>query len=130
MFVRKLVHTLCGVVLLGVLATSAAGAIMDVRRTTYFTFSGTVQMPGVALPAGTYIFEVANPDGGSDLVRVLSRDRKKAYLLQFTHFVERPLRGKLDAALTLGETSAGIPPKVTAWYPQSETRGRAFIYNR
>lgn len=130
MLVRKIVHTLCGVVLFGVFAASTTGAFMDVRRTTYFTFSGTVQMPGVALPAGTYIFEVANPDGGGDLVRVLSRDRKKAYLMQFTHFVERPSRGKLDATITLGEASAGVPPKVTAWYPQSEVRGRAFIYNR
>ena len=130
MLVRKIVHTLCGVVLFGVLAASTTGAITDHRRTTYFTFSGTVQMPGVALPAGTYIFEVANPDGGGDIVRVLSRDRKKAYLMQFTYFVERPSRGKLDATITLGETSAGVPPKVTAWYPQSETRGRQFIYNR
>ena len=128
MLVRKIVHTLCGVVLLGVFAASTTGAFVDVRRTTYFTLSGTVQLPGVALPAGTYIFEVANPDGGGDIVRVLSRDRKKSYLMQFTHFVERPSRGKLDATITLGETSAGVPPKVTAWYPQSEVRGRAFIY--
>ncbi len=60
--VRKIVHTLCGVVLLGVLATSAIGA-MTASRTTYFTFSGTVQMPGVVLPAGTYVFEVVNPNG-------------------------------------------------------------------
>ena len=70
MLVRRIVHTLCGVVLLGVLATSASGAMMDTRRTTHFTFSGTVQLPGVTLPAGTYTFEVANPDGGSDIVRV------------------------------------------------------------
>jgi len=130
MLARKIVHTLCGVVLFGVLAASTTGAMMDIRRTTYFTFSGPVQIPGVALPAGTYIFEVANPDGGADIVRVLSRDRKKSYLMQFTHSVERPSRGNLDATITLGETSAGVPPKVTAWYPQSETRGRAFIYNR
>ena len=69
MLARKIVHTLCGVVLLGVLATSATGA-MTASRTTYFTFSGAVEMPqGVSLAAGTYIFEVANPDGGSDVVQ-------------------------------------------------------------
>src|SRR6187397_2757746 len=56
MFARKIVHALCGVMLLGVLATSATSAMIDLRRTTYFTFSGAVQLPGVALPAGTYIF--------------------------------------------------------------------------
>ena len=94
MLVRKIVHTLCGVVLLGVLATSATGAMMDTRRTTYFTFSGTVQLPGVTLPAGTYVFEVVNPDSGSDVVSVMSRDRKKVYLMRFTRFVYRPQQGQ------------------------------------
>jgi hypothetical protein len=128
MFVRRIVHTLSAVVLLGALATSASGAMIDSRRTTYFTFSGSVQMPGVVLPAGTYVFEVANPEGQSDIVRVLSRDRKTLYLMRFTRFVHRPSSGNLKATVSLGETPAGTPPPVTVWYPQSETRGRQFIY--
>ena len=127
MFVRKIVHTLCGVVLLGVLATSATGA-MDLHSTTYFTFSKAVQMPGVTLPAGTYVFEVLNPNAGGDVVIVRSRDRKQVFLLRLTRAVYRPQRRNLDSSIVLGETSAGNPPTVKAWYPQSETRGREFIY--
>src|SRR5262245_1759774 len=113
---RKVIPTLCGVIFLVVLATSMIGA-MDARHTTYFTFSRAVEMPrGVALPAGGYIFEVVNPDTGSDVVRVLSRDRKKTFVMGFTHFVDRPSGGKLDATIKLGETAAGAPPKVKAWY--------------
>ena len=130
MLVRRIVPTLCGAVLLGVLAMSSTGAAMDTRRTTHFTFSGPVQLPGVTLPAGTYTFEVANPDSGSDVVTVKSRDRKKVYLMQFTRSVYRESTGKLDATIALGESSAGNPPPVKAWYPQFETRGREFIYNR
>ena len=128
MLARKIVHTLCGLVLLGLLATSTTGAFENASRTTYFTFSGTVQMPGVALAAGTYIFEVANPDGDSNVVRVLSRDRKKTFLMGLTRGVDRPSKGTLDATITLGETAVGAPPKVKAWYPESETHGREFIY--
>jgi hypothetical protein len=128
MLVRRIVHTLFGVVLLAVLATSASGAMMDTRRTTHFTFSSAVQLPGVTLPAGTYTFEVANPDGGSDIVRVLSRDRKTVHLLQFTRTIYRASTGDLKAIVSLGETPAGTPPPVKAWYPQFETRGREFIY--
>ena len=127
MLLRKIVHMLCGVVLLGVLATSATGA-MDLNRTTYFTFSKAVQMPGVALPAGTYVFQVVNPNTGGDVVVVRSRDRKQVHLMRLTRFVYRAQRGNLDSALTLGEASAGNPPTVKAWYPQGETRGREFIY--
>ena len=128
MRVRTIVHMLFGVVLLAVFATSATSAMVESRRTTYFTFSRTVQMPGVALPAGTYIFEVANPNENSDIVRVLSRDRKTVHLMQFTRFVQRASTGDLKATIALGETPAGTPPPVKAWYPQSETRGREFIY--
>ena len=86
-------------------------------------------MPGVALPAGTYIFEVANPDGGSDVVRVLSRDRKQVQLMKFTRPIYREARGDLKA---IDRRSAKLLPAplqpVKAWYPQIETRGREFIY--
>jgi hypothetical protein len=128
MVARRIVHTVSGIVLLGVLASSAVGAFLDSRRTTYFTFSGSVQMPGVVLPAGTYIFEVANDNGTGDVVRVLSRDRSKVHLMKFTRFIYRPSDGNLKATISLGESSAGNPPPVKAWYPQSDTRGREFIY--
>ncbi len=38
------------------------GRCIDAVVPRTFTFSGTVQMPGVTLPAGTYIFEVVNPE--------------------------------------------------------------------
>jgi hypothetical protein len=117
-----------GVVILGVLATSAASAMIDPRRTTYFTFSRAVQMPGVALEPGTYIFEVANPWGEGDVVRVLSRDRKQVFLMKFTRPIYRQPSGNLKATISLGEAPAGAPRPVTAWYPESETRGREFLY--
>src|SRR5687768_4373119 len=121
MRVRHIVHILFGVVLLA-LATSATSAMVDARRTTSFTFSKTVQMPGVALPAGTYIFEVANPESSSDVVRVLSRDRKQVWVMKFTRPVYREAKGDLKAIVSLGEAPAGNPPPVKAWYPQYETR--------
>ena len=34
----------------------------------------------------------------------------------------------MKAAITFGETPAGTPPPVKAWYPQGETLGREFLY--
>ena len=127
MFVRKIVHTLCGVVLLGVLGTSATGAFSNPSRTTYFTFSRTVQMPGVALPAGTYIFEVMNPNGGSDVVRVLSRDRK----VDVSHEVDARRVSSVErqsrASITLGETPAGTPPRESVVSAKRDPRPRVHL---
>jgi len=124
---RNALYTLLGVVLLGVLATSSVGA-MNMDKTTYFTFSKAVQLPGIALPAGTYIFEVVNATSGSGVVRVLSRDRKKTFLMQFTIPTYRVHTRELNASIVFGEQPAGNPPVVKAWFPESETRGREFIY--
>jgi hypothetical protein len=128
MFTRKIVHTLCGVVLLGVLATSAASAMFDTHGATYFTFNRSVRLPGVTLPAGTYVFEVANAGSGSNVVLVRTRDRSKVHAFKMTNMVYRPSSRNLEAAITFGETSGGNFPTVKAWYPQSETTGREFIY--
>jgi hypothetical protein len=128
MFTRKLLYTVSGVVLLGVLATSSAGAQFDSKRTTYFTFSKAVQLPGVSLAAGTYIFEVPEPNDAWYVVRVSSRDRSRVYLTAFTRLTERPMNENLEPAIVLGEASASNPPRIKAWYPQGERTGRQFLY--
>jgi hypothetical protein len=128
MFNRKTLHTLFGVVLLGALATSSMGATSNFNKTTYFTFSKAVQLPGVSLNAGTYIFEVVNTSSNAGVVKVTSRDRSKLYLLQITLPVERPRSRDMKARIVLGESSHANPPAVKAWFPDGETVGRQFIY--
>jgi len=128
MFVRRIVHTLCGVVLLGVLATSSTSAIPNARRTTYFTFASAVGLPGITLPPGSYVFEVMNPDTGGDLVRVLNRTRSRTFALQFTRAVYRPAHGDLKSTIALGEAPRGTPQPIKTWFPADGTTGREFIY--
>jgi len=127
MRVRRLVHILCGVVLLGVVATTPTGAI-DARRTTHFTFRAPVALPGVTLPPGSYVFEVLNPDMSGDLVRVSTRDRNRTYALQFTRRVHRDRRGDMKSTITLGEAASGSPQRIKTWFPENETTGREFLY--
>src|SRR6516164_3213044 len=78
------------------------------------TFSGPVALPGVVLPAGTYTFE--RPSWNSpDIVRVVSRDRKRPYFMGYTRRVDRPA-GAADQFVTFGEAPAGAPPPITVWY--------------
>jgi hypothetical protein len=117
-----------GVALIGIVATSSLGAMTNPSRTTYFTFRNTVLLPGVALPAGTYIFEIANPNSDANVVRVLSLDRSKLYAMRLTQMVYRPQTSNMKATILLGEAPAGSPRAVTSWFPDRESTGRAFIY--
>ena len=62
----------------GLLALAAAPARADdVNKLTCLTFSAPVELPTVALPAGSYLFK--HPDGAFDrhIVQVLSSDGKQ-----------------------------------------------------
>jgi hypothetical protein len=121
---KALVCAVFAVALLGGAVTEGSvGA-----RTSYITFSGAVRLPGVTLPAGTYIFERVDSLNRIDLVRVLARDRSKTYMMGFTNLVERPAKMSSKATITLGEAAAGMAPAVTAWYPAGENTGHQFNY--
>ena len=126
---RKLVLAVCGAAVLAVMLAPRAGA-MGASKMTYLTFSRPVSLPGVALGAGTYIFEIANPDTSANVVRVLSSDRRTAYFQGFTHAIERPRNLDRKASVSLGEAAAGVAPPITAWWPENESTGRQFVYPR
>src|SRR4029078_10629410 len=54
------------------------------NKLTYLTFSGPVQLPGITLPAGTYRFELADPDSSRHIIRVSDKDGSKQYCM-FLH---------------------------------------------
>ena len=98
------------------------------ERTTYLTFNRPVQLPGVTLTAGTYIFELIDPFSAPGVVRVASRDRKVAYFMGLTNATERRVGTRPDASVSFGEAQAGAAPPIAVWWPVGERTGRAFIY--
>jgi len=115
-----------GGVLLGLVgATAPAKATMG-DRAMYITFSRSVALPGVELAAGTYLFTLASPDTNQSLVRVQSKDRQHVYLTAFTVDVRRPAGAK--SPITLGEAAHGQAPRIQAWFPDDQDRGRQFLY--
>ena len=122
----RVVVLIAGAALLG-LWTAPARAD-ESNELTYFTFSAPVELPGMALPAGTYIFE--RPDiGGAHLVQVLSQDGRTVYGT-FVTIPETRTQATDDATITFEEDSAGAPPKIKAWFYPERTTGDEFLYAR
>ena len=106
----------------------AVGASLNVHQTMLLTVNVPVRLPGVTLAPGRYVFELADPMGAGNLVRVLSGDRHSVYLLAFTYRVDRPRDLRPDQVVTLGEAPAGSPAPILVWYPRYDRSGRQFIY--
>jgi hypothetical protein len=126
MFSRRSLLTACGVTVFGLaMAVSVHGDTPT--KLTYLTFSGPVALPGVSLPAGTYMFEQPVQEA-PDVVQVRTRDRKRIYYLGFTMRVDRPSGLPANRLVTMGEAPAGQPPPIKAWFPAGYQRGYEFIY--
>jgi hypothetical protein len=77
---KRFVRAGCGIAALACLMYSTGFAQPADKRTT-FTFSGPVALPGITLPAGQYLFRLADPSGDRKVVQVLSADVQQALRL-------------------------------------------------
>ena len=107
-------------------AAAAFAATSHASDANTLTFSRDVALPGVVLPAGSYVFEIANPTSSGDVVRV-RRDGRVAYM-GFTLAVDRPAHMPADQPVTLGEGGSGTPAPIKAWFPIGSSRGHQFMY--
>jgi hypothetical protein len=126
---RIVVAAACAALVAGALQLRVAAAMGTFNRTMYLTFSGPVQLPGVTLGAGRYIFEMPDPLGAADIVRVTNARHDRVYFQGFTLAVDRPWHLKDDQVITFGEAAKGAPAPIKVWYPR-DARGREFLYRR
>jgi hypothetical protein len=126
MLSRITVVATLAVLTLGITGTAQAQPA-DYR--TYFTFSAPVTLPGVTLPAGRYLFRLADPNGSRKVISVLSDDGKKP--LAMLHTIPNQLpKPPQDPEIRFMETAANVPPAIKTWWYPGKSIGYEFIYPR
>jgi hypothetical protein len=96
-------------------------------KRTLFTFSGPVTLPGVTLPAGQYLFRLADPNSSSKVVQVLNAEGTKPFGLFFTIPAER-LEPASTPEVRFMETASGTPAAIKTWWYPGERGGYEFIF--
>ena len=109
-----------------VTATPRAGSPSEYM----LTFSGPVSVPGVSLPAGTYLFRF--PSETAKVIQVLKADRSNTYAMFHAIPVNQIKRSLATDAqeLTWRERAAGAPPAIRAWFLPNQTTGYEFVYSK
>ncbi len=122
----KLIATALVLAVLAALAGKATAQQFDTNDRTFLTFSTSVEMPGVTLQPGTYVFKLAET-GSRNVVQVWDKDEKN--MMGHWTFVqaERP-RVTEDTVVMFKETREGATPAVQFWYAPGEKVGKEFIY--
>src|SRR5262252_10881947 len=118
----------CGLGVAAVLIAAMANAQPSDKR-TFFTFSRPITLPGVTLPAGKYIFRLADDESSRKVIQVLNSEGTKQYAMLLTIPDERRDPAK-DAEVAFLETASRTPSAVKAWWYPGERTGYEFIYPR
>jgi hypothetical protein len=126
-FNRRFALLACGVALS--LLAAVAGRAWGNPSRNYLTFSQTVALAGVVLPAGAYTFEIANQETSGDVVRVTSPERRPVvHSLGHTRRVQGPRDLDRKALMTLAEAAVSSPAPIKVWSPIGESTGHEFVY--
>ena len=96
---------------------------------TFMSFSAPVQIPGHVLPAGTYLFELADHGSEPDVVQVFSSDRTVLYGTFLTVATQRQ-DPTGDTTVTLAEPESGGTPVLVKWFYPGRDIGNEFVYSK
>jgi hypothetical protein len=125
MFKRTLLAAACLVTLI----TAPAARADAWNKKTTMTFSHAVELPGVVLPAGTYVFKLVDLQGTRNVVQVFNADEDRV----FTTFIAIPhLHQESHDKTYVGfeERPVGSPMAVHEWFYPGSVSGLEFVYPR
>jgi len=111
-------------------ATLAPGARADQwDRKTIVTFSDSVEVPGQVLPAGTYVFRLADSPTDRHIVQIWNADETQ--ILATTMTIPNTRFGRPDKSIFEFEERAGNSPMaLKVWFYPGDSTGQEFIYSR
>jgi hypothetical protein len=92
------------------------------------TFSQAIEIPGQILPAGTYMFKLADPND-LDLVRIFNSEGTRLYATLQTATAERA-EPTGDTVVVLAEQPDGRPETLVKWFYPGNTSGHQFVYSK
>ncbi len=115
----------CAALLLGGAITFAQ--VPDTNNMTTVTFSAPVSLPGVTLPAGSYLFRLADSQVNRNIVQVFDKDRSKIFATILAIPAERNEPAD-ETVITFNESPANTAPAVRYWYYPGDKRGQEFAY--
>ncbi len=97
------------------------------NKSTKFTFTDPVQIPGTVLPPGSYVFRLLNSFSDRHIVQVWDED--KTHLLATVLAIpDYRLTAKDASELKFEERHLGTPDAVKEWFYPGDNFGQEFVY--
>jgi hypothetical protein len=98
----------------------------ETDQSTKLTFNEPVQIPGRTLPAGTYLFKLANADD-KNFVQIFNADETTLYATVLTVPTLR-IEVTGDTAVTFAQSQPGGPNALEKWFYPGRLTGHELLY--
>jgi len=112
-------------------ATTASAQDSNINQRTNLTFSGPVQMPGVTLPAGKYVFRLADT-ALHNVMQVFDADEKHIigqwFFIPKNRTSEEASAANGKPVVMFREMPEGMTPAIQYYFYPTDLTGKEFIY--
>ena len=126
--IRTKLFTACALAFAVSLAGTSASAQEPTNQITYFTFSAPFELPGgKVLPAGKYVFRIADSQSNRHIVRVMSEDQSQMHATLFAIPAQRQEAAE-EPEIRFMEAEASAAPAIRTWWYPGRVIGHEFIY--
>ncbi|HYL38736.1 MAG TPA: hypothetical protein VEV17_22655 [Bryobacteraceae bacterium] len=97
------------------------------NKRTVVTFSQPVELPGIVLPAGTYVFKLLDSPSDRHIVQVFDADEMNLYttILAIPNYRLTPSG---ETVMSFAERPANTPQALRAWFYPGDNFGQEFVY--
>jgi Protein of unknown function (DUF2911) len=123
---KKVLSLVVGFIVFAGLMAIQAEAQSASKRTTV-TFNEPVEVPGQALPAGTYTFTILNSYGMRNIVQIWNKD-KTNLITTILAIPNYRLEATEDTVIEFRERPANQPQALKAWFYPGHGYGIEFVY--
>ena len=112
---------------LAIMSFPAASVADDYDKKTIITITEPLEVPGIVLQPGKYVFKLLNSSSNRHIVEVMNERMDHLYALTFTA-AARKIQQKGRTVLTYYEGKGSQPRALRQWYWPGELDGQEFLY--
>jgi len=109
------------------LSTPLAAKADEWNKKTTITFNQPVEIPGMVLAPGTYVFELMDSPSDRDVVQIFNADQSHLYENVLAIPAYR-LESSDKTVVTFEERAKGTPEAIKTWFYPGDNYGQEFVY--
>jgi len=122
-------HTIAALIACAALFTGLPVRADEGNQKTTLTFSQPVELPGIVLPAGKYVFKLVETTTYRHVVQVSNAEETKVFATILA-IPDYRLKPTADTVVHFAERPAGRPEAIRGWFYPGRLFGHEFVYSK